>query len=215
MDSQNDSSEPTVTLGDEPEAPKIDERAVLMQRARLMGIEFSNNISTEKLRERINAKLDGAKPGEDPASATAEDGAEINALTGEPANAPKKSLRQQIWDEEMRLVRVRITCMDPKKKDLHGEIFTIANEYLGTVRKFVPFGEATENGYHIPNCIYKMMEEKRFLHIRTIKDRKTGTPRIETSEAKEFAIEVLPPLTPEELQKLAIAQAASGSLEVA
>lgn len=197
---------------DETTTPKLDpaqEREVLMQRARLMGIEFSNNIGTDTLRQRINAKLDDepeAPPEEAPV-------AETNALTGEASDAPKKSLRQEIYEEQMRLVRLRITCLDPKKKDLQGEIFTIANEYLGTVRKFVPFGEVTEDGFHVPYCIYTMMKERRFLNIRTVKDNRTGSIRTETSDALEFALEVLPPLTEAELKNLALAQAAAGSVD--
>ena len=188
-----------------PDAP--DARELLMARARMLGIEFSNNIGTDTLRARINAKLDGDKVASETVAP------ETNALTGEDPEAPKKSLRQQIHDEQMRLVRVRVTCMDPKKKDLPGEIFTIANEYLGTVRKFVPFGEATENGYHIPYCIYTMLEERRFLNIRTGRDQRTGSPTVSSSYAREFALEVLPPLTEAELERLAQAQIAAGSVE--
>lgn len=195
-----------------PDAPQVNERELLMNKARLMGIEFSNNIGTDTLRARINAKLDGVSA---PASEDEPAPVETNALTGEASNAPKKTLRQEIYDEQMKLVRIRITCMDPKKKDLQGEIFTIANEYLGTVRKFVPFGDATENGFHVPYCIYTMLKEREFLNIRTLKDRKTGSPRVESNYAKEFAIEVLPPLTQEELKRLATAQIAAGSLDAA
>lgn len=192
------------------EAPKVNEREVLMSRARLLGVEFSNNIGTETLRERINAKLDGLEEAvEEPKEAVPE----TNAFTGESSNAPVKSFRQALHDEQMRLIRVRITCMDPKKKDLHGEVFTIANEYLGTVRKFVPFGEVTEEGFHIPFCIYTMMNERQFLNIRTVKDRRTGSPRVESNYAKEFSMDVLPALTADELSRLATAQAAAGSVD--
>lgn len=212
-------------VDDEPEAPMPTEAEVLealKSRARLMGIEFSNNIKAETLRARINAKLDGleeevederaglAEPAEDLTPA-----ADLNALTGEPANAPKKSFRQSLHDEQMRLVRCRITCMDPKKKDLHGEVFTIANEFIGTVKKFVPFGEVTDGGYHIPFCIFTMMDERRFLNIRVRKDPRTNREYVESNYAKEFAIEVLPALTERELQQLATAQAAAGSIDPA
>lgn len=190
------------------EAP-ADERQLLMARARLMGVQFSNNIATDKLRERISAALDGEpqKPEEPEAPAPVE----LNALTGKPANAPERSIRDQLFDEQMKLVRCRITCMDPKKKDLQGEIFTVANEFIGTVRKFIPFGEATEQGYHIPYCLYVMLEERRFLNIRTVKTPKG--PLVESNYAKEFAIEVLPQLTESELARLATAQAAAGSID--
>jgi hypothetical protein len=212
-------SEPKVEVTEEM---KAQERELLMSRARLMGIEFSNNIGTDTLRERINKKLDEpetsvvapveAKVGAQAPNPLAPAGAEINALTGQIGEAPKKSLRETIYDEQMKLVRVRITCMDPKKKDLQGEVLTVANEYLGTVRKFVPFGEATEGGYHIPYCIYTMLKEREFLNIRTTKDPRTGLPRVESNYAKEFAIDVMDPLTPDELNRLATAQAAAGSI---
>jgi hypothetical protein len=213
-------------VDDAPIVPVPDpaaERELLMNRARLLGVEFSNNIGVETLRKRINEKLDEVEDVQEPdeddelvepvQEAPAVNQVETNAFTGQPSNAPKMSLRQRIHDEQMRLIRIRVTCMDPKKKDLHGEIFTIANEYLGTVRKFVPFGEATEDGFHVPYCIYTMLEERRFVNIRTTRDRRTGSIRTETSDAREFAIEVLEPLTPAELARLATAQAAAGSID--
>ena len=74
----------------------------------------------------------------------------------------------------------------------------------------MPFGEQTENGYHVPYCIYQMLKDRKFLHIRTIKTREGE--RTETSYVPEFALEVLPQLTPIDLQKLATAQTAAGNL---
>lgn len=130
-----------------------------------------------------------------------------------PAPVKKKTLRQYLYEREMKLVRVRITNMDPKKKDLPGEIVTVANEYLGTVKKFIPFGEHTDGGYHIPQVLLNELESRKFLSITEGKDKKTGTPTVKDRWAKEFAIEILPPLTPDELNRLATAQIAAGSLD--
>jgi hypothetical protein len=188
---------------------------VLKQRARIMGITFSNNISVEKLREKITAAQEGASVNEEPADAGQANG-QLNPLQGDTADKPAKvkvkSIRQHIMEESMKLIRVRITNMDPKKKELQGEIFTVANEYLGTVRKFVPFGEATEDGYHIPKCIYDLMASRKFLQIRTRKNRKTGTEEVEATYVREFSLEVLDPLTPAQLKDLATQQAAAGSV---
>jgi len=75
----------------------------------------------------------------------------------------------------------------------------------------VPFGEATEDGYHVPYCIFKMLDKRRFLDIRTTKG-KNGQPVVKSGYVKEFAIEVLPQLTPEELARLANKQAAAGTV---
>lgn len=122
-------------------------------------------------------------------------------------------IRKDLRDEQMKLIRLRITNMDPKKSDLHGEIFTVANEYLGTVRKFIPYGEVTDGGYHVPYWIYQQMLERKFQLIRTVKDPRTGAMRPESRWMNEFALEVLPPLTQDELDRLATAQAAAGSMD--
>ena len=180
------------------------ELEVLKQRATLMNIKFSNNISVDKLREKIEA-------------AQAKDEPEVKEAAVNPlgekqeAGVKKMTLGQKIRAEQTRLIRVRIQNLDPKKKDLPGEIITVANEYMGTVRKFVPFGEVTDNGYHIPYCIYEFLKERKFINITTRKG-KNGLPDIRATEAREFSIEVLPPLTEAELAQLAQAQIAAGSL---
>lgn len=188
---------------------QVSELEVLKQRARLMGVEFSNNIGIDTLRERINAKMEADEQGtqETPAATP-----EVNALTGaQVTQGKRKSVRQYLYEQEMRLVRLRITCLDEKKKDLPGEIFTVANEFLGNVRKFVPFGEATDEGYHVPYCIYRVLKGRKFLQIRTKKAR-NGEITVSSNWVREFALEVLPDLTPEELKRLATTQAASGSI---
>lgn len=215
-------------------APQPSELDMLKARAKLMGIEHSNNISVETLKAKIEAKLAGETPKQEAAPATppvnpldmardadvAAPGRTMDTETAaqvvkpEP-EAPKRelSIRQYLILNEMKLVRCRITCLDPKKKDLPGEILTVANEHLGTVRKFVPFGEHTDDGYHIPHCIYTMMRDRKFVSIQTKKVN--GKEQIISRDANEFAIEVLPPLTERELHDLAVAQIAAGTVEAA
>jgi hypothetical protein len=181
-----------------------EERAVLMNRARMMGLTISNNIGIEKLRERIANAIEGKA-----------DTPEVTppALMVDPREivGKKQNFREKMRREQLKLIRCHIVNLDPKKKDLHGEIFTTGNRVLGTVRKFVPYGEVTENGYHLPYIIYKMLKAKKFLNIRTRRGPK-GEPLVETNWAQEFAITVLPPLTKAELHDLAVAQAAAGSV---
>lgn len=189
----------------------VDELALLKERAKQMGIPFSNNISLETLRKRISDKMEGK---EEPEVNPLTGDAEIAAITSAPAKLDAKqnalALRKMMQREQMKLVRVRITNMDPKKKDLPGEIWTVSNEYLGNVRKMIPYGEQTDDGFHIPYCLFRLLQSKRFLHIRTVKDRVTGVERQEKQWVKEFSLDVLPDLTKEELARLAAAQAAAG-----
>lgn len=196
----------------EPEEKLPSELEVLKTRATAMGIVFSNNIGVEALKKKINDKMEGNDTPEETAPA-APAVAQANPLTGAPANAPVKSLRQHLMAQAMKLVRIRISCMDPKKNDLPGEFFTVANEYIGTVRKYVPFGEQTDGGYHVPQCIYDFLKSREFLAIQTKTHPVTKQIETRTRYVKEFAIEVLPQLTEEELEKLAADQRATGRLE--
>lgn len=203
-----------------------DELTMLKQRATMMGIVFSNNIGLDTLKKKIEDKMNDV-PETAAAPAPMVDPAPVNEAAANPveptpvsdllaqAEQPVKklSLRNYLMQEATKLVRIRISCMDTKKQDLPGEFFTVANEYIGTVRKYVPFGEQTDNGYHVPFCIYEMLKSREFLHIQTVTHPVTKAITTKTRYIKEFAIEVLPPLTPAELKQLAADQTASGRLE--
>lgn len=178
---------------------QVDELTLLKQRATTLGVSFSNNIGIETLKERIAEKLAEGEPKEE----------EVKENT--PQVKSKNAIRKEIMAEATKLVRLRITNLDPKKSKWPGEIITVANEYIGTITKFVPFGEVTEEGYHVPNVIYKKLKKRKFLDIRTVK-RKGMEDQIIQRWVPEFALEVLPQLTEGELKKLAAAQVASGSL---
>lgn len=194
---------------------------MLKQRATMMGITYSNNIGLEALKKKIDDKMNDTPETTqapatlvDPTVALA-DATETPVVSAPEQPTPTKplTLRQHLLAEATKLVRIRISCMDPKKQDLPGEFFTIANEYIGTVRKYVPFGEQTDNGYHVPYCIYEMLKNREFLSIQTSTHPVSKAITTKTRYIKEFAIEVLPPLTTAELKQLAADQSASGRLE--
>jgi hypothetical protein len=111
--------------------------------------------------------------------------------------------------EAQRLVRVRITCMNPNKKDWDGEIFTVSNSVVGTLRKYVPFN--AEDGWHIPSMMLDFLRDKQF--VQHYVERKNGQEINRHKLVKEFAIEVLEPLTEEELKELAQRQAMARSVD--
>ena len=114
--------------------------------------------------------------------------------------------------DALKLIRVSIQNVNPAKADLHGEIFTFANEVIGKVSKYVPYDEAGR-AYHIPNCIYKILKSKKFLNVKSYTDKNTGRIIIDKSWVDEFALEELPPLTPQELKELALKQKAQNIVE--
>lgn len=103
--------------------------------------------------------------------------------------------------EALRMVRINVTCMNPLKSEYDGEIFTVGNNLIGTVSKFVPFG--TTEGWHVPNIIYLMIKERQFQQFSAPKGVKTTRPTARVTKlVREFSIEVLDPLTEQELKEL-------------
>ncbi len=194
---------------------------MLKQRADAMGIAYSNNISVDTLRKRIDDKMNGiGEESETVSTSAANPLADANAPVTESLTAPmsaslkKKNLRQHLIAEATKLIRVRITCMDPKKADLQGEVFTVANEFIGTIRKYIPFTpEATENGFHVPYALYEMLKARQFLLVKSTTHPITKQVVVTQRWVREFAIEVLEPLTKAELAELAAAQTASNRLQ--
>ena len=197
----------------EEQAQQPSELDMLKSRAKLMGITFSNNIGLDALKTKIeeHKQASETKTQTQALAQTNEQQPEVQT-ENQMKKAKTLSLRAHLQKEKMKLVRLRITNLDPKKKDLPGEILTTGNEYLGTVRKFVPFGEATDNGYHVPYCLYEMMRDRKFLSIKTRKGPK-GQTIVEQQMVREFALEILPPLTEAELARLSAAQLSAGGVE--
>jgi len=110
--------------------------------------------------------------------------------------------REKARLDAQKLVRVRISCMNPAKRDLKGEIITVANSVV-MMRKFVPYGDSTRDGWHVPQCILDVMRDARYMSINQGEDAKAPP---EMQWMPEYAIEVLPPLTQAEIDQIALAQ---------
>lgn len=204
------------------------EKQILMDRAKKLGITFSNNITVEKLREKINEKLEPTEDQTDEPEAGEEQGdngdePEVNPF--EEAAEPDYSkmdptqkriaIRQKMMKEKMALVRIRIACMNPDKKNVPGEVITVSNKYLGNIKKFIPYGEESEEGWHVERVIYDDLNNRKFLEKGQRRDKRTGRMVPFARWRKEFAIEVLPQLTKDDLKILANQQAAAGSIDSA
>ena len=182
-----------------------------------MGISYHHRAGVERIQALIQAH---------------EDGDEIN-IVGEPVMEPptheysgkkfldapvvpvteaeyKEKVRQQNRKNVNALVRCKIQCMNPAKKDWPGEIISVGSAKLGTFKKYVPFNAAKP--YHIPKIIYDMLKERKcstFINGEDARGHKTR----KSVQINEYAIEVLDPLTPAEVKKLATKQAmASGKV---
>jgi len=185
------------------EVPELDELAMLKKRADMMSINYHPSIGLDKLKEKINAAL--ASEG---ASDVIEEVPTL-VVAGEPKKETQGQKAVRLRKECNRLVRIRVTCMNPNKGEWPGELFTVSNSLIGTLKKFVPFN--SENGWHVPEMIVKMMEERRYSVYYTVVIN--GHKIRKSKMSKEFSIEYLDPLTYEQLKDLAHQQALAGSID--
>lgn len=188
---------------------QLDELTLLKKRADALGITYHPNIGLEKLKAKINEKqLDEQQKQE----------AVVAQVTQANKDAPKKKSAMDIArdrharerKEANKLVRVRITCMNPNKKDWQGEMISAGNSVVGQVKKYIPFN--AQNGWYVPQIILNVLQERQCQIFETVPGPRGGKVR-KGKLIKEFAIEVLPGLNDKELKDLANQQAMSKSLE--
>lgn len=103
-----------------------------------------------------------------------------------------------------RLIRCRIQNLNPAKKEWPGEIISVGSAKLGTFKKFVPFN--TGEPYHLPKIIFDVLKDKQCTFFKTEKDDRGNNVR-KGYLSNEYALEVLDPLTAEELEDLKKQQA--------
>lgn len=191
-----------------PELPIPDQITTLKARADLLGISYHPSIGVDKLREKIAAATADPVPGDAGSDANVDPVAdpEPQPVEVESEGAKRARLRR----EANELIRIRITCMNPNKKEWEGEIFTAGNSAIGSFTKFVPFN--IEDGWHVPRIIYNQIVQRQCQIFTTTRDARGNSVRT-GKLIKEFAIEVLPNLTTEELHELAARQAATKAID--
>ena len=138
------------------------------------------------------------------------DTAEVD-FTKMDANLEKDPVirRKIVRAKAMKLHRVRITNLNPDDAPLSGSIVTVVNKYLGKVSKYIPFGEESENGYHIPEILLNHLKSQKFALRKEVKNSKFGIKKYKTTLVNKYSIETLDPLTPEELAGLKLKQQSS------
>lgn len=185
------------------EVSAADELTALKARADMMGITYHPSIGLEKLREKVNAAM--TQPISEPAPVVA-----APVVNEAPQVETEGQRATRLKRDASRLVRIRVTCMNPAKAEWPGEIISVGNAVIGSFSKFVPFN--ADEGWHVPNVIYKVLQDRQCQVFTTIIDSRGNKSR-KGKLIKEFAIEVLPDLTTEELHDLAQRQAMAGSIE--
>lgn len=195
-----------IDVNDQPTEQLPSESETLRKRADFLGITYHPSIGVEKLKAKIAEKL-GADEQKVEVSKSNEKPPIVEFLTA--AEFDRLRLRNRRKNAGS-LVRIRLVCMNPNKKDWEGEIFSTGSAKIGTYKKYVPFN--TENGWHVPQMMLDMIRERKcsvFSNVRGPKGEKIRKARL----VPEFSIEVLPPLNQEELSDLAQQQAMSHNID--
>lgn len=209
--------------------------------AKLHGIAFSGNTGADTLKSKIVSHLETlqekadteTKEEETPMTQAADILGAIKEDEIEVAKVPEKKgptidellamdemhepdpqiRRLIIRAKALRLVRVRVTNLDPADSMIPGAIISVQSKYTGKVAKYVPYGDESENGYHIPQIIYDHMKDQKFALRKEAKGGRFGVKTYKTSLVPKFSIEVLPPLTKKEIEELAALQRASQAID--
>lgn len=170
----------------------------LKARADMLGLTYHPSIGVEKLREKVAASIAGEAEPEAPVVA------EVAVAETEQARRTRRR------NESLELVRIRVACMNPNKKEWEGEIFTAGNGSIGTHKKYVPFN--AEEGWHVPRVIYNQIAERQCQVFYTVTDSRGNSSR-KGKLIKEFSVEILPQLTADEIAELARRQAMSHAVD--
>lgn len=172
---------------DSIEIEEKDELTLLKERADLMDIKYHPSIGVDKLREKVNEMLTPTK---------------------KPADETPAQVKMRKIKEANRLVRIRVTCMDPNRKGWKGDYFTVMNPVIGTIKKFIPFNTI----WHVPVVLLKQLKRKKRQEFYEVK-AKYGLKIKRARMVPMYAIEELPDLTKEELDELARKQAMNHSID--
>jgi hypothetical protein len=202
---------------DEVEMLVEDELETLKTRANMLGIKFHPSISLDTLRERVNSRIEKEVQ---PTPVNAQQYFDGNANSANSTDSTlvhsiahvetENERRIRLKRDSIQLIRVKIACMNPAKKEWTGEVFTTGNALLGTIRQFVPFNN--DEGWHVRKMIYQMMKEKECQIFTSKRDDRGNTVR-KSKIIKEFSIEVMPQLTMAELAELAQRQALTQAID--
>ena len=170
----------------------------LKAQADKLGIKYNGNIGEAKLQEKLD----------DHAEAVREARKEHMAV--EDVKVSQRSQKADLKREMLRLVRVRVSCNNPHKKGVAGDVFAAYCKLTGTVKKYVPFN--SPHGWHVPKMLIEEIKSKQyqgFIEKKTPDGKKVKRPVLLPS----YVVEIMEPLTHKEVSKITESVRASSAAE--
>lgn len=206
---------------------EIDEKEameLLKKEATELGIVFSPNIGFETLTSRIDTKrqeiLAAEKATEEgkladkefirKARLAAEKIHYTNPMAKVLAKMKPQQRKIELMKQASKLVRCSVTCLDPSKKDVPGAILGVRNSMVPLGKRFVPYDGRTT---HLPQILVNHLKEKEFQSFKIEVNSRTGENERKPFINKMYSVVILADLTKKELDELAEAQRAAGTID--
>lgn len=158
----------------------------LREKADFIGVTYSGNTGVDKLREKINEKMEAT-----------------NAKSGKSVPTDSERARHnKLRKEATKLIRCIVTNINPVKRDFRSEFLRVGNRVVPTVSRLIPFEQET----HIEAILYNHLKTRKFVIVKHEKNNEGKLVPVRY-ERNEFQIHVLDDLTAEDLAELAVEQA--------
>ncbi len=187
---------------DNPETPETNiadvELQILKDHAEDIGLKYHHKVGAAKLRAQIQAH---------------ESDTEEPDLKPEPEVVQTKRIKPPPGTKKRQantLIRVRVTCMNPNKREWHGEVLACGNRFIGNIKKYIPFDNP--EGWHVPHILVDRMQKAKcqiFVERRNSRGEKIKQGKL----IPEYNVEIMDPLTRDEMKALATQQALNHSID--
>lgn len=177
-----------------------DTMKALKAEADSLGIKYHVAIKEETLEERIALHK---REAEDMIAVDKKEEKEKEESQKKPvqsAMAPESDAMKAA-KEANKLIRCTIAPMNPQERDLSFRMFDCGNKYTGKIAKVIPFNKP----WHVPQMILDFIKEQRFLTARMTRTE-TGKEVMQQNWAPSYAVNILDPLTNDELKHIAASQ---------
>jgi hypothetical protein len=165
----------------------------LKKEADMLGISHNHRSTVNSLTKKIRAFKEAMDTG---------------LVEEKVVTTPTKSeadKKKAVQNKAKKLVRVQISCNDPKL-NVRGQIFrSVSNRYV-SVRKVVPL----DTPCYVPQIILDNMRESKYLTFK--KKKVNGGETSVPSEVPTYNIRELEPLSREGLERIAIRQQADRAI---
>lgn len=161
------------------------ELELLKTQADIIQLKYKSNVTAKTLRKQIMTAL-------------AED---------DDSEGMSQKEHEELVNENTKLIRCIIMPVAPHMRDYQGQIFSSGNAVLGVISKYVLFN--TE--FHVPNILLKQIQSQEMQFF--IKRTSNGEEFRESKMRKAYNVEILDPLTADELKELARSQENRNAIE--